>query len=110
MLILCVECRRHVESGEPACPFCGAVREAPAGRSQSLGATLKSATMAVGMGLAVAACGGPDDGGQVAVYGPPPMQRDSGGEQPPVEDPEAQDDSGASDVEDTGGDEGIGEP
>jgi hypothetical protein len=51
VLAVCSRCHRHVLLGATSCPFCGA--EALGGSS-----TLGAAAIALGVGLAVAGCGG----------------------------------------------------
>ncbi len=50
-LVLCSGCERHIQSDEGACPFCGVTR-GPRSAKAGLGATV-----ALGLGLAVAGCG-----------------------------------------------------
>ena len=83
-LVLCRGCQRHVKRGEAVCPFCGTAQSS----ERVLGRALGSA-MLLGVGLAVASCGGefaPEDDagttvdsgsvtplyGPVPAYGPPP--------------------------------------
>jgi hypothetical protein len=72
-LTICHHCRRHVKSGEAACPFCGTER---ADRGT---AAARALVVAVGLGIAVAGCGGDvkegtgGAGGMVGAYGPPPQ-------------------------------------
>jgi hypothetical protein len=78
-LVPCIQCRRHVQRGESACPFCGAAPSAPVlGRQLPVPKDAKRATLfAIGVSL-VSACEGMADN-TVPIYGAPAPPMSQGG-------------------------------
>lgn len=67
MLAPCLDCRRHVRSDEPSCPFCGGA----IGAAKLASPLLRPTRAAIIFASAVSIAGCSEDTSEVAIYGAP---------------------------------------